>query len=347
MIQTVTTVAFEVQPGSAGLLEQRVAAMRDAQERDGAAPPYQALRLAVPTLHFMSIMLIRQAHYDPMLLLEVNFDGPPAEFWARFSAALRAELLQVLPLCQPPRSQAARDRFLATVATGDGLAAVLQDSAVAPTASHLGNRGLSRARIEQERELFDAVRDALERDPALRTNSPAETHAALRRQVLPAHPWLAEPVPPRISALEGAADSLRLRLFLAAAAAILVVPGTVVALVIAWWFAALIGVAVALVLARRVDGLRDLLRPAAAADSPVAAPSPSGGIAFLLQVIALGLGLLLLVAFALWLTIRRGWCRTTWAASCWSSPAACAACCSAPGTTRCTWCCGSRPATAS
>lgn len=74
MGQTITTASFEVQPDSAKLLEQLIVEFRTSREQ-ASTEPYADLRQAVPTLHFMSIMLFRRQNFDPLPVIEVNFDG--------------------------------------------------------------------------------------------------------------------------------------------------------------------------------------------------------------------------------------------------------------------------------
>src|SRR3712207_3093518 len=98
--QTVLTFVAEVQPNSiAGEKLRAVEANAQASrvvnpQRTGkplsAASEQLNERLMelVPTLHFMSLTIFEDAHYDPLLVLEANFDGPPGPFWAQLEAAV-------------------------------------------------------------------------------------------------------------------------------------------------------------------------------------------------------------------------------------------------------------------
>lgn len=295
MGQTITTAAFEVQPGSAAQLEQMLTDFRQSRERPGASP-YDALKQAVPTLHFMSMMLFRQQHYDPLLVIEVNFDGPARPFWTLLERAVGPDLTALLRLCNAPRTAAAREQFKTLMTSGSGLAGLLDSVAIQPTASHLGNRGLTRSQIEAESLLFTDVQASLQ-DRAYRTRTAAESHATLRARLLPHHPWLGTPAPPRIVRAESRADIAALATFAAAAVAVLAVPGAVFALVLPAWFTALLGLAIAWHFAPRIPGVGDL-RAMVQGGKP---GTPS------LWAVAIVLGVLALAAFLLWLAAAVLW----------------------------------------
>ena len=60
-----------------------------------------------PALHFMSITVFEDAHYDPIFVIEVNFDGAPGPFWAQLDEAIGPELRGMLRCCEPPRDPTA------------------------------------------------------------------------------------------------------------------------------------------------------------------------------------------------------------------------------------------------
>ena len=108
MRQTILSVVVEVQPESADLLRKRIKALKD-QEEDVRAPAvsYDRLRSAVPALHFMSLTVFRDDLYDPVFVLEANFDGEPGPFWAQIEAAIGAPLREMLRYCKRPRDETA------------------------------------------------------------------------------------------------------------------------------------------------------------------------------------------------------------------------------------------------
>ena len=259
MAQTIATVAFEALPATVTLLEQAITAFRRMQEPDDG-PAYMDLNRNVPALHFMSIMVFRDPVYDPLFLMEVNFDGDPRAFWQALCGIAGKPIIDILRFCAPPRDAAAARRFADLLKTSDGLPEVLAAAAVHPTASHLGNRGLTRTQIEAEAALFDRTQQALNgQDAAYRAQAPVDIHKTLRGSVVGEFPWLNTPSPPRIPRDENIADWRNLLVFASLALAILAVPGTIVALVLPWWFVAVLAIAAAFALWNHVPDIGSLI----------------------------------------------------------------------------------------
>ena len=99
MIQTILTVVLEVEPASEALLRERIRALRSPQSE-----PREHLSAALPTLHFMSLTVFEDDQYDPIFVLEANFDGKPGPFWGQLEAKLGPELRDMLRCCRtsPP-----------------------------------------------------------------------------------------------------------------------------------------------------------------------------------------------------------------------------------------------------
>ena len=232
MAQTILTAVAAVQPASADALRHLLAALTGRQE---ATPQpgdqaYDALRSAVPLLHFMSITVASDDLYDPLLVIEVNFDGPPAPFWAQLDAAIGADLRQMLRLCKTPRDDRAA-LFEAVVRPGSSsaLAPLLACLSVQPVVQHQGNRGLDRRRILDEGKLFAALQAEIDRSPALAALPAAQVHQRLRAALLPQFGWLANAAPVRIPRAERLADLARAALWALALLAGLALLGWVLA----------------------------------------------------------------------------------------------------------------------
>ena len=219
MAQTILTVIAEVQPAAADSLRQLLAALTARQEArpQPGDQAYDALRDAVPMLHFMSITVAAGDPYDPVLVIEANFDGPTGPFWSRLESAIGADLRAMLRLCKRPRDARAA---LFDAVTGAGssapLAPLLQAMTVWPAVQHQGNRGLTRERIQAEGDLFAALQTRIDSQATLHTQSPAQIHQQLRVALLPRFGWLASPAPARISTFEKLADVARALGFLGA-----------------------------------------------------------------------------------------------------------------------------------
>ena len=235
MTQTVLSVVVEVQPASAELLRNRI---RDLKAREVApsipgARSYDHLRSAVPSLHFMSLTVFRDDQYDPVFVLEANFDGEPGPFWRQIEAAIGPELRDMLRCCKPPRDEsAALFEAVTRPQSRVPLAPLLEARTVRPLVYHQGNRGLDRARILREGKLFVAVQGEL--NSGKYRNAPArQIQQKLRAVFLPLFPWLGEPVEPRISVTENIVDWVRFGAFILLVIAALAAPWWVLAFALA------------------------------------------------------------------------------------------------------------------
>ncbi|MEO9211552.1 MAG: hypothetical protein ABI242_00195 [Caulobacteraceae bacterium] len=228
MAQTVLSVVFEAAPRSAPLLRDRILALTAAEE--ATTPRYARLAAAAPSLHFMSITLVEDALYDPVFVVELNFDGPPGPFFAELEAALGEALRDMLRCAKPP--PAAGALFAAVTAPGSRVpvAPLLEASAVRPAVFHQGNRGLDRRRIEAEGALFAAAR-VLADAPALRAMTILAIHEHLRATLAPDFPWLNARAPARIGAAESLGDRIRLLAFALAAVIALAAPAAFFAVI--------------------------------------------------------------------------------------------------------------------
>jgi hypothetical protein len=90
MPQTIISVVLEVQPASADILSALIDQLREAEEAPppGYSEEYGRLKESMPTLHFMSMTIFTDNQYDPIVVLEANFDGPAGPFWAALEALL-------------------------------------------------------------------------------------------------------------------------------------------------------------------------------------------------------------------------------------------------------------------
>ena len=242
MRQTTLSVTLEVQPESASRLSDLINALRNEEENPppGYAEKYGRLKASVPTLHFMSISIFSSADYDPLFVIEANFDGSPGVFWAQLQAALGPQLRDMLRYCKKPLNKDG-PLYLAVTAPGSSrpLAPYLEARTLRPSAFHQGNRGLTRDRILREGELFRATQIELAQPDPVKPNpyrhlTAEGIHAALRAAMTPAFPWLDEPAAARISPFERAGDILRLLGFLLVVLVILSLPGIVVASIAPW-----------------------------------------------------------------------------------------------------------------
>jgi hypothetical protein len=230
MRQTTLSVPLEVKPESSAQLKTLIDALRTQKQPAGYPDQYQRLLKEAPSLHFMSISVFPSADYDPIFVLEANFDGPSGVFWGQLEAIFGPQLRAMLRCCKKPHD-------------GDGPlyeAVTAPDSRVAvapyfeartqiPSVFHHGNRGLTRDRVLQEAELFLAIREELGRLPGPATPyaslSAQALHASLRAAMVGRFPWLDQPAPRRIPLTERLGDIGRLALFAVVALICLTAPG--------------------------------------------------------------------------------------------------------------------------
>ncbi|HJX22746.1 MAG TPA: hypothetical protein VJ454_17245, partial [Steroidobacteraceae bacterium] len=102
MRQTILSVVLDVEPQSARRLSGLIEEFKKDQEPPGAAESYSALKQGVPALHFMSMSVFESPSYDPIFVIEANFDGPPGPFWAQMEAAFGVQLRPMLRCCKRP-----------------------------------------------------------------------------------------------------------------------------------------------------------------------------------------------------------------------------------------------------
>ena len=242
MRQTTLSVALEVKPESADHLSTLLDKLRDRRARDpsGGTGPFAEFLTLVPALHFMSLSVFPSAEYDPLFVLEANFDGKPGPFWAQLEAAIGPDLRTFLRCCKRPLDN---DGPLFDAITAlDSRAPVapyFERRALTPTVFHHGNRGMTRDRILTEHELFKATRVELAKAPEggaspYRRMTAAEIHTSLRAALRPGFDWLDEKAPKRIPFWQGLMDYVRLTVFVLLAIFALSLPGMILKLEMPW-----------------------------------------------------------------------------------------------------------------
>src|SRR5205085_11773409 len=150
MRQTTLCVPLEVKPESCSRLSELIDLLKQREDR-GTSPlstNFERLIGLVPSLHFMSMSVFPAADYDPLFILEANFDGPPGPFWGQLEAVLGDDLRAILRCCKRPLDG---DGELYDAVTHSGTGVLVAPYMVARTRHtsvfHHGNRGLGRDRI--------------------------------------------------------------------------------------------------------------------------------------------------------------------------------------------------------
>lgn len=243
--QSITSLALEVRPELADVLRARVDDLNEAQERGS---PEHNLIQRIPVLHFLSMTVFPGRHHDPVLVIEANVDGPADHIWFALEAVIGPQLRDLLRCCKPPRDDDGTFSRLVEPQSTATMGHWLRSRASRPAVGHMGNRGLNRARIEQERALFEAVQRQLEDRAAFAGLDQQAIHARLRQALLPDFPWLRKPGSPRITRWESLGDWARVAGFAAAVLLTLAVPAILAGLLIGWWWVPLLSLVGSLLL---------------------------------------------------------------------------------------------------
>jgi hypothetical protein len=236
--QTTLSVVLEVEPASAGRLSSLVEQFKKDQTPPASpaattstvpiaatTPSFQELIVGMPALHFMSISVFMGADYDPMLVIEVNFDYGAGPFWGQFEGVMGERIRPMLRCCKRPNDDAS-PLFDAVTAEGSHypVAPYLERRTLQPSVYHHGNRGLSRDRVVREGDLFLATRTELS-NSSYRGIPAEQIHSQLRAAMLGQFRWLGEAEEARITPRERWHDRLRLFWFLLVLLFVLSLPG--------------------------------------------------------------------------------------------------------------------------
>lgn len=238
MSQTILSVTLEVKPESAAKLTTLIDALHDRAGKGGPTQSdYGWFMAEVPAVHFLSMNLFPCGEYDPVFVVEANFDGAPGPFWKDLETAIGPELRAMLRCCKQPLDETGA-LYAAVTAPGaqEAVAPYFEARTAKPSVFHQGNRGMTRDRIIDERALFLAIRDEVASAHAgsaspYRGADAVTIHARLRQALMGSFPWLGEPAPARVGFVEKLADWTRLILFALFLLLILAAPGLCAALI--------------------------------------------------------------------------------------------------------------------
>ncbi|MES2441547.1 MAG: hypothetical protein V4574_01845 [Pseudomonadota bacterium] len=232
-------MTLEVKPESEGRLTALIDQLHD-RHAPGSAPgssedDFGWFMAGVPSVHFLSMNVFPGADYDPLFVLEANFDGEPSVFWGQLEAALGECLRAMLRCCKKPLTR--NGTLYDSVTARDSHAPVapyFEAQTSQPSVAHHGNRGMTRDRILAERDLFGAIRTeiATAHGPGpspYRGSTEVKIHRDLRAALLPKFAWLGERAPTRVPLLTRLGDWVRLILFVLVLFVALALPGVILA----------------------------------------------------------------------------------------------------------------------
>ena len=237
MIQTTLSVPLEVKPESAEWLSVLIANFKRKEDKPDVEGKENFSRLTtqIPTLHFMSMSVFEDPAYDPLFIIEANFDGPSSPFWALLEALAGDDIREMLRCCKKPLDGHA-ELHDAVVKEGSvaPVADYLEAKTQKPSVFHHGNRGLRRDQILAEEKLFKAIRAKLDapenQGPEPYRGVPVEDfHKQLRSHLLDDHPWLNNPAPDRVPLMQRIGDIVRLVVFVSLVLLVFSLPGILAA----------------------------------------------------------------------------------------------------------------------
>jgi len=237
MRQTTLSVTLEVKPESTGSLTAQIDRLHDRSANPAAGGPqdFGWFMQGVPSVHFLSMNVFPGSDYDPLFVLEANFDGEPSVFWGQLEAVMGAELRAMVRCCKRPLTR--HGTLYDAVVPLDSrapVAAYFEAQTFQPSVFHHGNRGMTRDRIQGEAKLFGDIRTEIAsangKGPSpYRGATPQSVHKTLRAALLPSHAWLNEKAPVRVPFLTRAWDFLKLGVFAILVLLALTLPGLILA----------------------------------------------------------------------------------------------------------------------
>jgi hypothetical protein len=256
MRQITLSVPLEVKPESRFRLSALIDELKLREDKgdNPSLPNFERIIRLIPSLHFMSMSVFPASNYDPLFILEANFDGLPGPFWGQMEAALGEDLRAIVRCCKRPQDgDGALYDALTAERSRAPVAPFMEARTQRPSVFHHGNRGLSRDRILSDHALFKDLREEIDKPPIPGATSyaglsPTSLHAELRARMLPNHGWLDEPEPKRITPAENLADWARVIAFALVALLALSSPGLLLAALVPWQSDLAVMIAVAVVL---------------------------------------------------------------------------------------------------
>lgn len=232
--QVTLCVPLEVKPESCSRLTAAIEDLKRQEDKspDPNSPNFWRLRERIPTLHFMSISVFPAHDYDPIFILEANFDGSEGAFWNDLTAVVGEELRLMIRCCKRPSDGAgALYDAVTALASKRSIAPYFEARTQRPSVFHHGNRGLACQQILRDHSVFLETLEELDRRaPQLyRGKAPAKVHADLRTALLPNHRWLDDRAPDRIPPSESIGDWAAMILFVLLLLAVAAAPGLLLA----------------------------------------------------------------------------------------------------------------------
>lgn len=189
---TILDVVLEVSPDSRDQLRQLILTLVQKE-----APNFPGLR-TTRQLHFLSMQIFDDPHYDPLFIFENNFDGDPATYWSEVLGVIGDDLRQIFACSKAAADPAWAPLFQA--GSNDSLLPFINAFSVAPSAAHIGAVGIPLTRIKRDAAVFDAVQTELGTgNNQYAFGTAAQLHSQLQQWVSKQFPWITQPDPEPIA----------------------------------------------------------------------------------------------------------------------------------------------------
>jgi hypothetical protein len=192
---SIVDVLLEADPDSLGLMRQRVQALAHTEDPKISGVPSFVRLQKIPQLHFMSMQIFEDAHFDPLLVFENNFDGDADAYWQSVLGQLSEDLRAIFACTKEAKTAAWAPLFLP--GKTDSLVAFLKAHSFRPSAQHFGAVADSRARIQRDQGVFEDLQAELGATAErYRTLDAPAIQNALRRWAWEKYPWMKQPERP-------------------------------------------------------------------------------------------------------------------------------------------------------
>ncbi|MGA8408658.1 MAG: hypothetical protein WB680_15890 [Candidatus Acidiferrales bacterium] len=189
---TIVDVALEANTNSFALLRARIGAFAAIEDPKVKGTPSFVRLTQIKQLHFMSLQIFEDRHFDPLLIFENNFDGEEKTYWQELLQLIGEDLRAIFSCTKPAMEE--RWKSLFTEGSTLPLLPFIEAYAVSPSASHIGALGITRERVDRDRAVFEAIQTELGTGPQQPANlTPSALHRKMRDWALPRYGWLNGP----------------------------------------------------------------------------------------------------------------------------------------------------------
>jgi hypothetical protein len=189
---TIVDVALEANPNSFGVLRDRVWAFAATEDPKIPGKPSFIRLNQIAQLHFMSLEIFEDPHFDPLLIFESNFDGDAKTYWQEVLRLIGDDLRAIFSCTKPAMEEQWKSLF--EQGSTRSIQPFIEAYSIYPSASHTGAMGVTRERVNRDREVFEAIQIKLGTGLPPRTDlTPVGLHAQIRAWALPTRAWLDGP----------------------------------------------------------------------------------------------------------------------------------------------------------